>query len=143
MKTSAIITLIIFSENYDDLISSLILSLISSPSSKVELFTLQIDISGKCPVVYTRSSNGYSVDTISKIKDMIGCVDGHDSDTIFHGIPYTVDSVSLPLSFVTAEANVILTVNATKDKDHLIYLLFNVNHLLHRKLILRLYNILS
>ena len=58
-----------------------------------DVILLQIDISGRCPVTYTTSS-GFSYDTISKEKNMLACIDGHNYDTVFHGIPYTVDSVS-------------------------------------------------
>ena len=55
----------------------------------------ETDVAGDCEVEYQVLKQGYGVSKVKKIKDVLGCVNGHGHESFFQGIPYKVPSVSL------------------------------------------------
>ena len=55
---------------------------------------LQTDVSGKCEADYKITRDGQEGKTISKHKNLLGCLDRDRYVSVLRGTPYTADSVS-------------------------------------------------
>lgn len=59
----------------------------------------EIDIVGNCPVKYEVTASSSQIIKVKKTKELLGCTERQDAQTIFQGMPYKTDSdvQSMPL----------------------------------------------